>query len=65
MGKKGKVGSFLTHFWGQNGSKGKVVIFGNGDVMVDPKLHFFGSKWGKTQSFEFGDWGRNESSHFC
>ena len=41
------------------------MIFDNGDAMVDPKLHFFGSKWGKTQSFEFGDWGRNESSHFC
>ena len=44
-------------FLGQNGSKWKVVIFDNGDAMEDPKLHYFGSKWGKTQSFELGGLG--------
>ena len=50
-------------FLGQNGSKWRVTIFDNGDAMVDPKLPFFGSKWGKTQSFEFGEFGGEMKVH--
>ena len=56
-------------FLGQNGAKLKVVIFGNGAAMGDPKLLFFGVKMGqngvKSRFLILGDLGENESSYFC